>query len=210
MITLFFGLPGCGKTTMLVQQAIIGLKKYSHVYSNVPLKLEGVIWIDNECVGKYDFGDNSLILIDEASDFADSRQHRNMQQSLVSYMNQHRHYKVDIMFFNQGWDSLDIKIRRITNKVYYIYKSPILNFLFGVSSYYPVPYGILIPKKGDTSSTKYGEIVQGYYKPGLFTRLIAGGWINRKRYYKWFDSWYHVTLPPLPQQYIERSKKIWI
>ena len=200
MITLKFGLPGCGKTTMLVRDAIQALKKYDHVYTNVHIAVEGITYIDNHTLGMYDFGENSILLLDEASSIADSRMYMKMSQALIDYLNMHRHYKHDIIFYNQGWDTLDRKIRLITNKVWYLHSEGIWKKL-GITWYYPVPYGILIPEKGDSESSKYGEIIQGYYKPPLIVRLINGGCMIQKPFYKYFDSWERKPLKPLPEIY---------
>lgn len=72
-VSLFFGLPGCGKTTILAMRALraVRSKRYKNVYSNVRLSIKGVTYIDNHCIGKYLLRDG-LILIDEATLFADS------------------------------------------------------------------------------------------------------------------------------------------
>ena len=103
------------------------------------------------------------------------------------------------MLFTQQWDGVDRKIRVITDRVYYVYKSPILGFWF--TTFYRIPYGIIIPDaKKDSSSNKLGEIVQGYCMPPLLVRLFAKR-IYRPLYYKYFDSWERPYLPPLPQKY---------
>lgn len=126
-ISLYFGLPGCGKTTLLTFFALRGVKnpRYKNVYSNVAINVPGVTIIDNSCIGRYQL-DNGLVLIDEATLFADSRDYKNFSTALTSFILQHRHYNVDIIFFNQSWDALDKRIRTITDRVYYVYKSPLL------------------------------------------------------------------------------------
>ena len=51
-VSLYFGLPGCGKTTMLTKLALDGVRsgRYLHVYTNVSLTVPGVTIIDNECI----------------------------------------------------------------------------------------------------------------------------------------------------------------
>ena len=126
-ISLYFGLPGCGKTTLLTYFALRGVKnrRYKNVYSNVAINVPGVTIIDNSCIGRYQL-ENGLILIDEATLFADSRDYKNFSTALTSFILQHRHYNVDIIFFNQSWDALDKRIRTITDRVLYVSKSPLL------------------------------------------------------------------------------------
>ena len=200
MVALFFGLPGAGKTTVLTSIAYkeINRKKrrYKHIYSNVPLSIEGVTYIDNEVIGNYQLED-CLILIDEATLYADSRDFKNFGHKRLSFFLQHRHYRCDIILFSQQWDGIDRKIRVITDRVYYIYKTPLTGWKY--SKYYRIPYGILIPdKKG--SGEALGDIVQGYSKPHWFIRLFAHR-IKRSKYYKYFDSWDCPQLPPLPDNY---------
>lgn len=204
-VSLFFGLPGCGKTTIMTKKAIEGvkLKKYRNVYCNVRISVPGVTYIDNNCIGKYNLV-NALILIDEATLFADSRDFKNFDYGKLQYFLEHRHYNVDIILFTQQWDGVDRKIRVITDRVYYVFKGVFLGRWF--SSYYRIPYGIIIPNPKKDGSEKLGEIVQGYCKPGLFVRLFCPK-VFRPKYYKYFDSWEKPYLPDLPSRYKPYSKK---
>lgn len=195
MIKLFFGLPGCGKTTLLAQFALkaVHSKRYKNVYSNVPLNIPGVIFVNDFEIGNYQL-DNGLLLIDEATLFADSRDYKNFEKSKIAFFLLHRHYKMNIYLFTQGWDSVDKKIRVITDKVYYIYKPKLSGFL--ISKYYRIPYGIIIPDPKKDDSEKLGEIIQGYCKPSFFVRLFSPILI-RPLYYKYFDSWDCPELEPL-------------
>lgn len=197
MVSLYFGLPGCGKTTTLAMLALKASKnkKYKYIYSNV--RLNGIprcVYIDNSDIGTYYLKD-SLILIDEGTIFADSRDYKNFSKQLVEYFLLHRHYNVDIVIFAQQWDGVDKKIRVITDRVYYIFK-PLFTGFFR-SRIWRIPYGILIPDKKDKGSSKYGEIIQGYYKPPFLMRLFSPS-VYRSKYYPYFDSWTHKVLPSLP------------
>lgn len=204
-VKLFFGLPGCGKTTLLAYFAKKATRKhsrYNHVYSNVGLAVPGVTYIDNDCIGKYDLRD-ALVLIDEATLFADSRSYKEFSKEKIYFFLMHRHMNLDVILFTQQWDAVDRKIRVITDKVFYVYKTPIFGKWF--TTYYRIPYGIIIPdpnKKGGTSGEKLGEIVQGYCKPSIWVRLFSTK-IYRPLYYKYFDSWECKKLPPLPAKYTE-------
>lgn len=197
-VSLFFGLPGSGKTTVLAKLALDAIKrgKYEYVYSNVHLNIPGVTIIDNDCIGKYELHD-CLLLIDEATLFADSRDYKKFDRGRLEYFLEHRHRNADIVLFTQQWDGVDRKIRVITDRVYYVYKG--LWTRKWISSYYRIPYGIVIPdpKRG---GDKLGEIVQGYSKPPLLVRLFATR-IYRPKYYKYYDSWELDPLPPLPATY---------
>lgn len=202
MIRLYFGLPGAGKTTHLAREAYKNRhrRRYKHVYTNVHLNMDGVIHIDNSYIGKYDLA-NSLILIDEATLFMDCRDYKQRDKTtkaIIEFMLLHRHYGCDIFFYSQAWDALDKRIRTITDRVYYLQRC---RFPFGLwfSKYYRIPYGIIIPDPKKDSSEKLGDIVQGYCKPSLFSRIFLTTRFFRPFYYKYFDSWEAPTLPPIPE-----------
>ena len=199
-VSLYFGLPGAGKTTLMCYKAIQGLKskRYRNVYGNVRMMIDGYTYIDNDCIGQYDLSD-CLLLIDEATLFADSRAYKSFGKDKLEYFLEHRHYNADICLFTQQWDGVDRKIRVITDRVYYVYKGFFLGHWF--STFYRIPYGIIIPDPHkDKSSEKLGEIVQGYCKPNLLVRLFAPK-LYRPKYYKYFDSWERNPLPALPVEY---------
>lgn len=198
-ISLYFGLPGCGKTTWLTKLALDAVRKgkYKNVYSNVGLNIPGVTFIDNSCIGTYEL-ECCLLLIDEATLFADNRAHKEFTKAQTAYFLLHRHRNADIVLFTQQWDGVDKKIRVITDRVFYIYKGFFLGHWF--SSCWRVPYGILFPDPNKTGE-KLGEIVQGYSKPNLLVRIFATKRIFRPLYYKYFDSWELERLPDLPAKY---------
>ena len=207
-VSLYFGLPGCGKTTLMTALAIKGVKskKYKNVYCNVRIKVDGVTYINNECIGKYNLCDG-LLLIDEATLFADSRDFKNFDKDRLQYFLEHRHYNVDICLFTQQWDGVDRKIRVITDRVYYVYKGLFLGKW--ITSFYRIPYGIIIPDgKKKEGGEKLGEIVQGYCKPNILVRLLSPK-LFRPLYYRYFDSWERPYLPKLPSTYVPyyRTKK---
>lgn len=197
-VSLYFGLPGAGKTTMMCHLMLKALrgKKYQSVYCNVRNSIPGVTYIDNECIGLYDLHD-ALICIDEATLFADSRDFKNFGKGRLTYFLEHRHYNVDIVLFTQQWDGVDRKIRVITDRVYYVYKGAFTGHW--VTRCYRVPYGIIIPDP-KSAGEKLGEIIQGYAKPNVIARLFSP-WLFRPRYYKYFDSWERPALPALPEKY---------
>lgn len=198
-VSLFFGLPGAGKTTILVYEALKAVKsgRYRNVYCNVRIGVFGVTYIDNSCIGKYNLAD-CLILIDEATLFADSRAYKEFDKGKLTYFLEHRHYNADIMLFTQQWDGVDRKIRVITDRVYYVYKGFLLGKWF--TRYYRIPYGIIIPNPKKDQGEKLGDIVQGYCKPNILIRLFSP-WIFRPFYYKYFDSWERPSLDKLPDKY---------
>lgn len=220
-VSLYFGLPGSGKTTMMcyIMQKELNRKKprYNHIYCNARNTIPGVTYIDNDCIGLYDMHD-ALICIDEATLFADSRAYKTFDVGKLTYFLEHRHYNVDIVLFTQQWDGVDRKIRVITDRVFYVYKGKFLGKWF--TRCYQIPYGIIIPDPKKSDGEKLGDIIQGYCKPGLLVRLFSP-WLYRPKFYKYFDSWERPYLPPLPEKYfayypevkenvqISKAKQIW-
>lgn len=205
MISLYFGLPGCGKTTLMSKFALKFTKgrKYKNVYGNVHLAVPGYTYIDNECIGKYELVDGAL-LIDEGVLFACNRNYKNFGMELTKFFMEHRHDCLDIYIFSQSADLLDKQIRTITDRVYYIYKP----FLFGkfISKYYRIPYDIVIPKRDDNSQ-KLGEIIQGYCQPSKLQKIFCTQRLYRPFYYKFFDSWVRTKREQLPLRYQPYSVK---
>lgn len=195
-VSMYFGLPGSGKTTMLAFLAKKNMYRYQYIYSNVRINMPGVTYIDNECIGKYDLS-HALILIDEAALFANNRNYKNFSGQLLEFMNLHRHYKTDIVLFTQRYNGVDVNIRALTVNLYYIYKTRLLGKW--ITKSYPIAYGIQIPDQKNAGE-KLGEIVEGYSKPNWLVRLFARR-IWRPKYYKYFDSWEAKPLPELPPAY---------
>lgn len=202
MVKLYFGLPGAGKSTVLTKIVYKHLKArrspYKYILSNVALgnlpPFDKVTIFDPNDIGKYDYSD-SLIVIDEASLYFDSRSYKTFRKDTIAYFLMHRHHNNDFILATQQWDAVDKKIRVITDRVYYIYKGKWLGSWF--SNYYRVPYDIIIPDPKKGVGDKLGDIVQGYAKPPFLFRLFCHR-VYRPKYYKYFDSFDRLKLPQPP------------
>lgn len=203
-ISYYFGVPGCGKTSLLAKHALEGSKKYKNVYVNVHLSNmpDNVRYIENDWIGKYDISDG-LLLTDESTLFVDNRDYKSFGKDLKQFAMLHRHYGITWYLYGQSYSGLDKKLRSLIGNnaqsgVFYVYKP----LLFGrwITKYYRVPYGIVIPdrkKNKALTGNSLGEIEEGYCKPSLFNRIFCKRFI-RFPYYKYFDSWEAPELPPLP------------
>ena len=167
-----FGLPRSGKTTYLCKIAKSYIKRGVRVYTNFPC--HGCYKLDFSKLGRFDFS-NCVLLIDEISLVADSRDWKNFNSDLVYFFTNHGHYKVDIYYCSQWFTDTDIKIRRMTEELYYIQSA-----FFGLSLRYTV--------MRDICTTDRGEITDTYkFKhPRLFFRPL---------YYSMFDSFSRKKLP---------------
>ena len=183
MISCFFGLPGCGKTSILARIAVSeqkridrGISKYRYVYSNVPVLYPRIRTLFKNDLGNVDIR-NALILVDEATLFADCRNYKNFPPQLTYFFMMHRHYRCDFIYFTQFFDSVDKRMRTVTERLFYVKRG-----LIGRTVYTRIPKAIIIPK--DT-----GDILEGYRMPNLIERLFFRRSFFRFRYYKFFDSY---------------------
>lgn len=203
-INLVFGLPGCGKTTLLTKMVFDALKKgkYKNVYCNVPLAgdpiFDKMIMISPSDIGKYLISDG-IVFLDESMIAFNTRNYAKFNDDLVQYFCMHRHYNVDLWLFSQRSDGLDKNIRSITDRVFYCSKKFPTGFWW--SNIVRVPYKIIFP---DAKSDRAGEIIQGYIQPPFLNRLFAQH-LFRPKYYKYFNSWDRPKLPELPSV---RKKRI--
>ena len=193
MVSGYFGLPGSGKTTFLTMIAQKELKrirkgksKYKYVFTNFYCK-------DCYKINWSDLGtlliEDALILIDEITLFADSRDFAKFSQSAKMFWLLHRHYNCDIVYFTQHYNNVDKKIRDITFDLYFV--KP---FIFGFSR------ASRIFRTLDIQEQTH-EIVNGYRFSTFFDRF--GGkthkYCFRRRWFKYFDSFEaDRTLPPIP------------
>lgn len=152
-LSLYFGVPGAGKSTFAAYLAKKDMKRGRPVWSNFGItgayKCEKTDW------GKYLMTDGRLI-IDEAGLEFDNRKMQ-MTDSEIYFFKYHRHYQLDIDFFSQGLD-VDIKIRKLARHIYLIRPSLLPWFIcrkeigrrVGISDvtkeiideYYFVPFGL--------------------------------------------------------------------
>ena len=208
MIMGVFGLPGVGKSTFLAFCAkkamnhktggFLPSQNYERVYSN--FYISGCYELEFDKLGYENFHD-CLILIDEISLYADSRDYKNFSKELNYFFKLHRHYGIDIIYCSQSYSDCDKRIRDITDCLYQINLS-----VFGFSRVREISkhFGI-----------NQGRIEEFYEPVGI------GKFCYRRKYYKMFDSYERKQLPdvtalewdfplfnfsfPLPCFYYEKS-----
>lgn len=188
MITCFFGLPRSGKSTMLAKIAVNELRRiqkgkspYKRVLSNY--YIAGCEKFTFEQIGKVDMSD-SLILIDEITLDADSRDFKNFSYELKQFFILHGHYGIDIVYATQQYDGVDRKIRELTHNLYYMKKAGQLTYATAIYRHITI--------------TEESEIKMGYIFPTLlkiifdFRHNVEICW--RPKYYRYFDSF---EAPPM-------------
>lgn len=200
MISGYFGLPGSGKTsfmTMIAQKELRRIQKgksrYKYILTNYECK--GCYRVDYHVLGRYDIRD-ALILLDEITQDADSRDFKTFSKQQKYFFAMHRHYKCDVIYFCQQYDGLDKKIRDQTQELWYVKKLgpwSIASRIFRVLEINELSY----------------EIVQGYRFADIWEKLFSLfpfsirilRFCFRPFWYKYFDSW---QCDPLPDFKLER------
>ena len=123
-LSLYFGIPGAGKSTFAAYLAKKDMKKGRKVWSN--FGITGAYKCEKSDFGQYMMCDGRLI-IDEAGLEYDNRKMA-MTSAEIYFFKYHRHYQLDVDFFSQGLD-VDIKIRKLARHIYLIKPSIIPFFI---------------------------------------------------------------------------------
>lgn len=121
MIKCYFGVPGVGKSTVLVREYKKNKRKYDHIYS-VNVQIKGVPLIQKSDLEKYKFK-NTLILWDEITMDADNREFKSFSKDLRDFFILHRHLGCDIVYATQNFENVDKKVRDLTSELWYMSKS---------------------------------------------------------------------------------------
>ena len=181
MITLCFGSPGAGKSTYI---AHLAYKNYGKrpVYCNFDCAYTYKFSLAQ--LGSVQFPKGSLLLIDEAGIEYNNRNYKEFPKTVIKFLKLHRHYNIDIMFFSQSWEDVDITIRRLAVNLFYLRKLGPLTMIRHVNAY------VMIDKQTH-------QIVDGYKFEPLWMFLLLSRpvrFIFRPFYYHMFNSY---EAPPL-------------
>lgn len=206
MIRVFFGSPGCGKTTLAVKLLKKSPKLYKQSYCNFSvngLKCP-VFELPSHAlktIGEWTLPPNSYLSVDEAGIEYNNRKFKTLSQTVIEWFKLHRHYGVDVDIFSQSWDDMDITLRRLAEQLWYLRR--IGPFTIARRVY-----------KRVTVNQETEQIIDGYrMERGLWLvlqplRLLGLGFIFpqlkgwkltfRPLYYKYFNSW---ETPDTPVKY---------
>lgn len=119
MIEVYFGSPGAGKTTIATKLAIKD-KKHSSAFLNFSNSVPGVGEYNAEGIGRWRFPDGALICLDEAGIEYNSRSYKTMSKESIRWFKLHRHWYCDVSVLSQSWDDMDVTIRRLATRLWYI------------------------------------------------------------------------------------------
>lgn len=122
-LSIFFGVPGSGKTTLASIYALKYMKCGFEVLSNVPIK--GCLQFDPLDTLGFNDVSNKLVIIDEAAITYNNRKFKSMPQENIEWFKLHRHYNCEVLIFSQSWNDCDITLRRLAYQ-YFVVRPGIL------------------------------------------------------------------------------------
>lgn len=184
MIRIFFGSPGCGKTTLGVRTLVKFKKKrkppFKYMYANFDQQL--VPSINLTGLGSWTLPFDSYLFIDEAGIEFNNRNFKNFPSELLRWFKLHRHYGIRcIDVISQSWEDMDIVVRRLADELWYVKKLG------------PFTLCRRIFKDVRVDKEKH-QIVDGYRVSGFFSGLLPWNWgrnwfiFLRCFYYRFFDT----------------------
>lgn len=201
MIRVFFGNPGCGKSTYIAKccyrnyKRLLKTQGYKHYYSNLELTVPGSGYVtpeDLRLLGKWTFPRGTIFYLDEAGIEFNNRNYKAFPPYTIAWFKLHRHYGVDVDVVSQSWEDMDITIRRLADQLWYMRKIGPWTLLRRVYK------RVMIDEKTH-------QIIDGYrMESGLWVllqplRLLGLGYVLpqlkgwklmfRPFYYRYFDSW---------------------
>lgn len=196
MLTCYFGVPGCGKTSLLTKFAVRELRRirkgkspYKDVYTNFYCK--GCKKISFDDLKNYKLYD-SLIILDEITLDADNRDFKSFSNQVRDFFVLHRHLGIDVIYATQSYELVDKKIRQLTQELWYMSKT-VVPFLHHFTTAKRIYRNINI---NEYSS----ELTLGYRFCNLIESFFASNFklVFRPFYYKYFDSFEESTLEYRP------------
>lgn len=128
ILSIYFGVPGSGKTTFAAWLTKRDLRRGGKVWSNVPIT--GAYKLDpKEDIGQYMICDGRVI-IDEAGIEYNNRDFKKFSEDSLYFYKYHRHYELAVDVFSQGFDDMDKKIRTLAQRLYVVKKSLLPWFVY--------------------------------------------------------------------------------
>ena len=186
MIKAYFGVPGSGKSTVLVKEYRRNKKRYDHVYT-INLQIEGVEMITKEDLEKYKFV-NTLILWDEITMDADNREFKTFSKDLRDFFILHRHFGNDIIYATQNFENVDKKVRDLTCELWYMSKTvvPLLSMFTTCKRIY----------RKININEHTSELTLGYRFCNFVESIFVSNFkiIIRPLYYRFFDTHDELSL----------------
>lgn len=222
MIRIFFGSPGCGKTTLAVRnirKEQLSEKKYNKWKSKkiknpikiikywlFPLSFYDRYFTNFDCtlaehtdlkdLGQWTFPKYSHITVDESGIEYNNRKFKSLSQDTIKWLKLHRHYHCDVDFYSQSWEDTDITILRLATEYWHVRKLGPFTLCRKIRKFVTVQ-----------DETK--QIIDGYEFKSIIRNILPYPFHEktilfflRKPYYKYFDSY---ETPPTPIRYNNKA-----
>lgn len=194
-LIMVFGKKGSGKSTFMTKIAVQQMRKSKVVYSTVAIP--GVRLFDVDDIGRCNFPEGSIVLIDEVGMIWDNRQYKNFRNDVRDWFKLQRHNKVTVYLFSQTFD-VDVKLRNLTDAMYLI----TCHFsVFSVAR--KIKRGIVIVNPDGQSEARIADSLE-FVSPilSLFgSRSLIFTWIPN--WTKYFDSFELPDKPPIDYQQLD-------
>lgn len=195
MIRIFFCKPGGGKTTLCCKLAKKAAKTRP-AYINFDNTVPNVYSCNLDKLGEWTFQIGAYTAIDESSIEFNNRSFKSMPKPVIEYLKLHRHYALDMDFFSQSYDDMDITIRRLADQLWYMQKIGPWTLCRRIYKYVMV-------------DEVTHQIIDGYRMASLLWLLVWPIQLPlkicpvqqkfmltfRPFYYKYFNSWERKDLP---------------
>lgn len=211
MIRIFFGNPGCGKTTCMIRNmkkmhkypktlhyklcnlpvlSLFMSYKYPLIdvyYSNFESALSDNITLKD--LGKWTLPEHSYLCVDESGIEYNSRKYKSLPQETIAWYKLYRHYKVDIIdFVSQSWEDMDVTIRRLADELWYLRKLG--------------PFTLVRRIYKWTGIDKETHQIMDMYKFGSFLRRVLPPPFHRKDWYIVFRPFHYKQFNSFERYYL--------
>lgn len=186
MIKVITGRPGTGKSYYGTKLAVEEMKKGRMIFSNIKINFNhnGRTYtnykLTKDMITTIKFPQDSILIVDEAGFWFNSREFKNFDLEDFKFFSQHRHLNIDIILIVQNLSRIDITLRELAHEI--IYCSSFLKIWFR----HHVAYG-LEEYTNDEFTFKRMIRLKKYYAQAYNTNQCLEDFNNRLEKYTLYD-----------------------
>lgn len=125
MLAIYFGSPGCGKSTLATRLVKKANKKGLTTATNFGCSCADYDNVSLDGLGGWTFDKNTFVCIDESGIEYNNRSYKTFPKSAIKWYKKHRHYlgeRASVALFSQSWEDTEITLRRLADRLYYVRK----------------------------------------------------------------------------------------
>lgn len=186
-ITMIFGLPGSGKTTVASSIVSFCAKKGYVCFSNFSCK--GSFKLPDD-VSSDDFPEGSWLIIDEAGLKWGNRDFKSFSRETIEFFKLYRHHRYTIILLSQSVNDCDLKIRRLVSQFFEVRRSLIPKHSKLVRWLRVTPQ---VDKKRIETTFIAEDELKVYLKiPTFLDKHFFCKRYDRSKYYKLFNSYDYI------------------